>query len=233
MPNFMRRFLDLAYPKGPEHEPKEDGSMSAFRDATAENINTIRTDVKNTAFIRTPDKTPLLPDLEREYGKTVDENLTVSDRIKLLKVDRYKKATTANDDDLQALLDTAGFDLNVYNNSPDGPAVDPDLFLDSLFQMQAQDTNYFAGNDDAYAGFIGGNFLVNERRSSIAYAIPTDPDLWPFIFFVGGDATFAGDGSLLTIDQGSVPNEQRKQLENIILKFKPLFTWCGLIVTFT
>lgn len=261
---FMIRVLDLAYPKGPAHTPKPDGFYDKFRDATADNIDIIRTDVTNTAFIRTPDKTDDLDDLEREYGIAKNTNIPIPERIKILKSIRYKKATTGNDDDLQTLLDNAGFNLFVYNNSPDGPAVDPALLLNNNFQMQAGDlTNDFAGQDEAYAGRIGGELLVNgdifeqvqaffgagdvwagndvavagyfERlnQTLIIYDIPVDPNDWPLVFFVGGAATFADDGSILTIEQALVPSQQEKQLKDIILKFKGLYSWCGLVVTFT
>ena len=261
---FMRKVLDLAAPKGPAHTPVPDGFLDKVRDATADNIDVIRTDVKNTAFIRTPDKTDNLDDLEREYGIAKNTSLSIDERKLILKSRRYTKATTGNDDDLQILLDNSGFNLTVYQNSPDGPAIDPNIILTQNFKMQAGDqTNDFAGQDDAYAGKVGGELLVNGdvfeqflaifgagdvfagndnavagyfeelRQTLITYTIPTDPTKWPLIFFVGGAATFAGDGSILTIAQGLVPSQQEKQLKDIILKFKGLYSWCGLVVTFT
>ena len=264
MSTFMKQFVDLIYPSGPAHEPKEGGFMDLFREGIADNIDVTRDDVKNTAFIRTPDKTTIFDDLEREYGAVQNTALSLAERIEILKASRYKQATTGNDDDLQAMLDNSGFALNVYNNSPDGPAVDPAIFLDQNFQMQAGDlTNDFAGQDEAFAGRDGGDLLVNgnifDQRTDffsagnifagndnavagfhtkliqtlIEYDIPTDEGDWPLVFFVGGAATFAGDGSLLTIEQGQVPSQQEIRLKRIILKFKPLHSWCGLIVTFT
>lgn len=266
MPDFswLRRVFDHANPEGPPHEPKPNGHMSDFRNATADNLDIIREDIINTAYIRDPKKTPILSDLEREFGRVTDSNLTEETRINLLKSDRYKRKTTGNVDDLKMLLDKAGFDLNVYQNSPNGPAIDPNILLNQNFQMQAeQGTNYYAGNTLAYAGFLGGELLVNgniffqtsaffgadtmwagntnsvsgyfeERiQTKLEYPVPTDPASWPFVFFVGGDITFNPDNSIATIEQGFVPEEQRKRLEDIILKFKPMFTWCGMIVTFT
>ena len=258
-----RNILDTWYPDGPPHQPKPDGDMDNFREATGEIIDEIREGVVNTAFIRNPEKTQIFNDLEREYGIVPNPNLTLAERTDLLKVERYKKKTTGNDDDLQEKLDNAGFNLTVYQNSPDGPAVDPALFLDQNFQMQAQNgTNYYAGNTLAYAGRSGGELLVNGdvftyvpayfgagevyagntnavcgyfetlTKTKLEYAIPVDPNNWPFVFFVGGAATFNPDGSLLTIAQGLVPSEKEKQLKDIILKFKGLYTWCGLVVTF-
>lgn len=264
MSEFLRHFIDLAWLKGPIHEPKESGDYSNLRDGMAENTASIREDTQEAAFVRTPSKTADLEALEREYGLSGNSNLTTAKRIQLLEVARYRRATTAPDDDLQTLLDRAGFDLIVYNNSPDGPAIDPAIILDQNFVVQCGDqTNDYMGQDLAYMGRIGGFLLVNgpiytqvpayygcgdlycgndiavcgyfERltRVPIEYDIPADPDAWPFVFFVGGDATFNVDGSISFIEQGYVPSEQRKKLEDIILQFKPMFTWCGLVVTFT
>jgi len=38
MTTFMKHWVDLTYPKGPEHEPKEGGFMDLFREAVADNI---------------------------------------------------------------------------------------------------------------------------------------------------------------------------------------------------
>lgn len=263
MTTFFRHFIDLAWLKGPIHEPKEDGDYSNLRDGIADIATDIREDVQNVAYVRTPSKTADLQGLEREYGLSGNANLSTAKRIQLLETARYRKKTTAPDDDLQALLNKAGFDLTVYNNSPDGPAIDPAIILDQLFQVQCGDqTNDYMGQDTAYMGRVGGYLLVNgpiytqipayygcgdlycgndiahcgyyERlnRYDVSYDTPVNPDNFPFVFFVGGDATFDVDGSILSIEQGLVPNEQRKKLEDIILQFKPLFTWCGMVVTY-
>lgn len=262
--SLFRRVIDRAWLKGPAHEPVEDGNYAHWRDAQADNYETIRVDVKTLKFVRDPENTPLLDDLEREFGVNEDTNLTEAERRTLLKPERYKKATNASDDDLQTRLDNGGFNLTVYNNSPDGPAIDPAILLDQNFQMQAGDqTNDFAGQDEAYAGRLGGDLLVNSTillqapaffgaddvwagndnavagyfekmfSTEVDYPTPTDPNSWPFVFFVGGDATFNPDGSIATIEQGFVPSTQQKKLETMILKFKPLFTWAGMIVTYT
>lgn len=262
MLDFFRRALDLTHPEGPAWDLNEEGDWAKLRDGDSDNLTAIREDVINLKYIRTPSKTPVLSDLEREYGINPNSTLTEAERIARLEAEVYKKATTANKDDLQTLLDRAGFNLTVYQNSPNGPAVDPAIFLNQNFQMVAGGFNGYAGRSDAYAGLIGGELLVNGdifeqspaylgagtmwagndtahagyfsslNRTLIQYDIPTDPDNWPFVFFVGGATTFNPDGSLATIEQGFAPQQQEKALKDIILKFKPLFTWCGLIVTF-
>ena len=163
MDSFLRRVVDKYYPKGPPHKPAPDGDMSDFRDATANNLDTIRTPVKNLAYVRNPAKTNDVPSLEKEYGVNENANLTEAERRTQLKSEVYKKKSVASDNDLQSRLDNAGFDLTVYNNGPNGPAIDPAILLDQNFVMGAEFGDYYAGNTNAYAGRIGGELLVNGR----------------------------------------------------------------------
>jgi hypothetical protein len=270
MPSFFRRVIDSVWQKGPIHKPKPAsatdplaGGYARLRDAMAAAFEYLRTDILTLAYMRDPERTPRFDDLERDYGIKNDPNLSPQTRIDNLKVARYAKRTTAQIDELQRRIRAAGFDLYCYNNSPEGPPIDPALILDASFSMQAMySTNYYAGNTFAQAGRAGGYWLVNGPifyqqpgisgagtmwadgwnayagfftglvKTPVEYPTPADSDDWPFVIFVGGVATFAGDGSILTIAQGLVPSEQQKQLEEIILKFKGAYAWAGMVITY-
>lgn len=88
--------------------------------------------------------------------------------------------------------------------------------------------NAFIGDPNAVMGFFL-SLIIKEKK----YVIPVDPDTWPFIFFVGGPATRGGSGELISIENGEVPAERKQEFENIILAYKPIFTWAGIIVTYT
>ena len=104
--------------------------------------------------------------------------------------------------------------------------VNGDVFSqEPAYLSQAGDT--FAGGQLSNAGIFD-----EFKREQLTYDIPTDPDDWPMVFFVGGAATFAGDGSLLTIANAEVPTEREAELKRTILAYKPIHSWCGLIVTF-
>lgn len=235
--------------------------MDLWRDATAAALEYIRADIKRIQYTRDPTNTLVLSDLEKEYGVITNDNLTEEQRINLLIPLVYAKKTNGTDDDLQTKFDQAGFDVTVYQNSPAiDPAI---ILDQNFVMQAQDGTNHYAGNTDAYAGRVGGDLLVNgpiygqrpdyfaagniyagndqavsgyfERliQEPIEYEIPTDPDVWPFVFFVGGDATFDPvTGAILTIEQGLVSSAQEKQFNDIILKHKPMFTWCGRVVTF-
>lgn len=233
MLSFFRKVIDKTFPSGPAHEPKEDGFYANWRNAVGEIFELIREDIKSLKFIRDASHTPVLEDLEREYGRVANQNLTEDERRELLEADSFKKRTNATDQDLQSLLDKQGYNLTVYNNSPDGPAIDPALLLDQDFQMQALNgTNYYAGNVDAFAKRTGGELLVN--GDDTIYPVPATADNWPFVFFIAGDAIFDPvTGEILTVERGQIPSTQRQQFETLVLKFKPLYSWCGVIADYT
>jgi len=86
----------------------------------------------------------------------------------------------------------------------------------------------FFGGEDAYFGAY-----EDFKKELNKYEIPTNPAYWPLIFFVGGVATYNVDGSISSIAQANVDVKRRVELRSLIVKYKPLHTWCGLIVYYT
>jgi hypothetical protein len=263
MSSLGRRALDALFPGGSAWKPKEGGDFDLFLDGTGDSIESSRGYLDNLSEIRRPETTPILSDLEREYGETIDLNISEDTRRMRLTAKKYSKLRNGSVDHLQAALDAAGFNLLVHENSP---AVDPAIFLDQAFQMVAGGPAAFAGNQDAFAGRIGGELVVNgdlviqtpaytmQSGGTFAYAgngnavagrydvfnqdffqydIPTDPNDWPLVFFVGGPATRDGTGTLTEIQAGEVPTERKRELKKTILQIKPEHSWAGLIITYT
>jgi hypothetical protein len=256
-------------PKGAAWEPKPGGNFDKNLDGIGEIIKLICTRMQNARYVRDPNKTFVLDDLEREFGILKNPAFTEAERRMVLDAKLNQAPGGGTADDLQDALDRAGFNLLVHKNDP---AVDPALFLTQNFQMVAGGDNAYAGytldgiNIDAYMGLLGGELLVNGSvfdqfpaytmqaggtfayanngnavagrfdsltKVPIEYPVPTDSNDFPFVFFVGGAATRDGSGFLTDIEQGFVPTEREDELKRIILSIKPLYTWCGLIVTFT
>jgi hypothetical protein len=260
MSNLMRRTIDTILPKGAAWSPAPSGGFDKFLDGLAACWETIRSWLSGLNCIRDPHCTPFLADLEREYGVLPNDSLTEEQRRAALSPLVFNRDSTGAWDELQAALQDAGFDVQVHENSP---AVDPAIFLDQAFQMVADGAASFAGNQDAFAGRVGGELLVNGDifkttrsfevtagnlyagdgqsageytdliREKIEYPIPTDPNDWPMVFFVGGDATRDGSGALTDIELANVPSELESDFKRIILKYKPIHSWAGLIVTYT
>lgn len=94
-------------------------------------------------------------------------------------------------------------------------------------QMGGADS-FFGGDDDAFFGDY-----IDFRQELNKYEVPANPAYWPLIFFVGGVATYNLDGSIKTIAQAEINIKRRTELRSLIVKYKPLHTWCGLIVYYT
>ena len=171
---------------GPLHEPEPGGDLDLLFDGMSVNADTIAGFLSDLANVRNPRKTAIFEDLEREYGITPDENVLQVDRIDRLARKVYQGEKIDSDQDLQDALDSAGFDLQVHLNDP---AVDPALFLTQAFQMVAGGDTGFAGftfdgvNNDAFAGNLGGELLVNPEILLQSEAV---------LMQAGGDKAFAG-----------------------------------------
>lgn len=260
----IRKAINSLLPKGAFWQPKPGGQFDQYLDGKSEMWLEVKNDLAELAYIREPQLTPVLDDLERELGFVKNDLLTEQERRDQLDAFIYETEGNGDLDTLQNTLIRAGFDLQVHANNP---AIDPSIILDQAFRMWADSPTAFAGHQDALAGRTGGDLLVNgnlfkqtpaiimNAGSSVAYAghqdavagrfdnydqfkkdyfIPTDSRRWPFVFFVGGDATRnATTGALEKIDFAPIPENRRNDLDRLILKIKPLFTWAGMVINYT
>lgn len=160
------------YPEGTAFEPKLDGGMDQFLQAKGD-INQTRIDnINNLAYLRNPQKTTMLKDLERDYGVPSDEGLSDTDRRNTLMPLVYQKRTASSRDLLQAKLHDAGFtDLYVYDNYP---ISDPRPFATSSSLCVCGNQAACCGNEQAIASKYGGQLVVNgsltklvPRRASV------------------------------------------------------------------
>lgn len=78
------------------------------------------------------------------------------------------------------------------------------------------------GNTFVPAGYalVNGS---NLEEAGIIYTVPSDPALWPFFFYVGGQSF---------PDQAQVPQSRRAEFEELILKIKPRHLWVGVLVEY-
>lgn len=258
--SLMRSVIDTLIPPGSAWRVAPGEDWDNLYDGIADNWEVVRAFLAELDCTRDPSCTQFLADLEKEFGVFTNPSLTEQQRREQLMPVVFNRSFNGSVDNLQDALDDAGFTVQVHENSP---AVDPALFLDQVFQMVSGGVDSFSGNPEAYSGRTGGELLVNGAifktrkdyiavsgsffsgdgtvsgqyddlvRTEITYKIPTDPDDWPLVFFVGGDATRDGSGALTEIQLTNVPQDQETAFKRIILKYKPIHSWAGLIVTFT
>ncbi len=259
MSNLTRATIDTIWPEGSIWTPAPGLDLDNLLDGISDSWETVRAFLDTLDNVRDPATTTFLEDLEKEFGVFTNTSLTEEQRRSQLHPLVYQRSSNGSVDAMQSALDAAGFDVQVHENSP---AVDPAIFLDEVFQMVAEGGNAYAGRDDAFAGRVGGELLVNGElfntnrqftavagnvyagdgttageysgleREEVVYKIPTDPGDWPLVFFVGGDATRGGSGELTEIELADVPTEQKSEFKRIILRSKPMHSWAGLIVNY-
>jgi hypothetical protein len=192
-PRNMRKVMDSLLPPGAIWSPNSGSDFDRLLNGIALNHQQIYDFLNGLFKIRDPYETPYLSDLEKEYGITTDERLTEQTRRDQLAAIVYALRGTGSDTYLEGKLKTAGFDVEVWPNSPE---VDPRPYLDLAYKM-------IAGGDNAYAGYTpvseppppaiagydsGGILIVNGEtfKQSVDYSMVAD-----------GDFAFAGNGSAI------------------------------------
>jgi hypothetical protein len=147
------------WPKGWAWDPKPDDDLDKLLQVMEDIEDGVIEDGQALADIMDPQKTNQLSDLEKEYGILPLDSATEQERRDDVQAQKTSRGGSGAWDYIQAKLRESGF-TDVYVH-PNDPAVDPNIFLDQAFQMVANGANAFAGRDDAFAGRVGGELLVN------------------------------------------------------------------------
>jgi hypothetical protein len=93
---------------------------------------------------------------------------------------------------------------------PNSPPIDPAIYYDTEYALE-------------------GELVVNYLERNTLYDIPTEPGYWPLFFFIGDSVTRDEYGNITNIDYINVPDGKRQALKQLILKYKPLHSWCLLV----
>lgn len=216
----------------------EVGDLAKLFEGMAEDYQAIYDVLMNLAHVRDPRLASLLSDLEREFGIVPDTSISDAVRRQMLAHVIYQRPTTASWKNLELALIDAGFsNLLVTQNNPmvDPSVVGGDLLVNGTIYT-SQSPAYYAcmGSGIAYMGhsraFMG--YYLSDNKVAKTYTIPTGPPYWPwaFVFWVGGAAS--GWPGTPAVALANIDAQRETQLKNLILKYKPAFTWCMLRVTF-
>lgn len=233
-----RRLIDSLLPEGALWAPEEGRELDDLLDGIAACLDGVRVDMLQLADVRNPLKTPMLEDLEREFG--IMPSTAISEAVRRSRLAGRKASRTGDGsgDYLQSVLTAAGFEgLHVHLNTP---PVDPSLFV--YYAPSAICGNATAICGASIVGGQRGGILVNSGPDAIApagsagdqpgqYLIPPEP-YWPLFFFIGGAATWDGEWHLATIADAEVPVERRAELASLILRCKPMHAWAAMRVTY-
>lgn len=232
------------------------GGLDLFLNGNAENKEVVRAALGELSTIQIADLTIYLDDMEREYGLVFDILLSEADRRARLKNRITDNQGYGTAWDMQAKLRTAGFtDIFVYQNDP---PVDINLFLGNTPNVTFGDPDMSFGDTPFSFSSTGGELIVNGaiffNGASFQYPIP-EAEFWPNVFFVGGVATYsdvvkpsptfggiqmsfgnppfsfgseATINEITAIEQIQIPIERREELRRLIVKYKPIHSWCAL-----
>lgn len=171
-----RAFLDGIWPEGSAWRPAPDQDLDHLLDGMAGNIQSEHDFLAQLSTIRSPSRTFLFDDLEREYGISKNDNLTVAQRVAILSERKYNRQGTATKLNLQHALDLNGFGaggygLTVYDNNG---GANPGSFVagSGVWNMYAGATSLpiYAGNTLAFARITGalGTLIVNGLEYTIS-----------------------------------------------------------------
>lgn len=147
---FSREVLNALWPEGAFWQPAQDSDYDNLLEGIAENSEKVRLDMEKLRYLRDPLRTPILPDLEKEYAVIPSTGSTEAERRSRLKPVMFRRGEIPTYDLLEDKLVEAGFDVQVHVNSP---RTDPRRYFDQFFQMTAG--GLLPGGNDAQAGEPG------------------------------------------------------------------------------
>lgn len=202
-----RQILNALWPDGSFWTPAENDDYDKLLEGIAENSQAVRDDMADLASLRDPMKTTILTDLEKDYGIIYPYDVTEAQRRRALKGFMFNRNISGAYDQLQDKLQEAGFDVIVIPNSP---PIDPNTFYDPEYALE-------------------GELIVNYLERNTIYEIPDNPGYWPLIFFIGKSVTRDEYGNIIDIEYIDVPDGRRMAMKQLILKYKPLHSWCLLV----
>lgn len=213
----MKRTIQVLLPKGSAWAVAVDGELDRFLDAMADCAEETRAIVSSIADMRDPNLTPCLDDLEKEFGVIPDHELTEAERRTHLNATKNARPGTGSEDNLEAMLRAAGFDVYVWQNCP---AIDPNSILMGTALARCGNFDSRCGNEGARCGYGGGELIVNgdtvasqyplinyrcgeasarcgsgatcgnyttTTRVPYIYIVPENPARWPFVFWIAAD----------------------------------------------
>lgn len=209
----MKAVFEALLPKGAAWEPIIDGDFDKLLSGIGDNAELMREFLKNLANIRDPKLTPILKDLEKEYGLVTNTQISESDRRNQLAAIKYAKRHKGTFDELQSVLQAAGFDVVIV---PNYPAIDPNSVLLNTYAMHAGYDTSLAGYESApgvmesIACHQGGELIVNGNLydQEYGYLIAAGSD----IAYAGYDTAHAGffefESMIKTLIQYVIPSEK-------------------------
>lgn len=239
----IKATIQALLPEGAIWTLATDEELDQLLEGAAENWLEAYNAVFGLGDIRDPFKTFLLEELEREFGFLLNPSLSEETRRKQVGAVKYENTDQRNSaGDVQAFLNSAGFEIEVH---PNDPAVDPALFAGDIllngglyqrapqYLMQCGGEIAFCGhqNEGGTIDAVCGRFDLFTFKD-FEYQLPVEPEVWPFIYFIGGPAVRDGGGFLTSIAPAEIPLSRKSKFTELVLSSKPWFDWAILIINY-
>ncbi len=153
-----RSILNSLLPEGAFWTPAADSDYDKLLNGIADNSQAMYEVLKQLAILRDPYKTPILDDMELEYGIAPHIMDTETLRRERLAAMMFRRAKIPTTESLQQKLRDAGFsDVYVYANTA---PLDPADLLRAGFNMTCGD-GLECGEPEAFCSQFGGELVVN------------------------------------------------------------------------
>lgn len=155
----FRKVIKSLLPKGPLWRPDWVKDLEKYYQGIADFSKTIKDFLAGLADLRNPYKTPLLEELEKDYGHRPNEFVTEAERRAYIASLMAGEKPNGSRDYLQKRLHQAGFtNLFVHENNP---AVDPALIAIDRYLLYCGDSNAYCGEPTAELGAFSSELIVN------------------------------------------------------------------------
>jgi hypothetical protein len=212
--------------------PKEDGDFDLLLDGIADNYNTVITFLRTLAYLRDPQRTTILTDLEKEYGVLSNTALTTQERRDRLTAQKTDRISTGTDIFLQDKLRASGFDLYVYQNDP---PVDPNLLAGNLYNAYFGDEVSYFGNPEFFFKKLEYFLIVNGQRALDDLLTPAVPAGYRhLVFFIGGAVSRDPITNEITeLAAAEISENRRTELSKLVMKYKPIHAWAAAKILFS
>lgn len=148
----MTRVLRSILPPGPIHRSKRNGSKWGLEEGLGANLQAMHDFAQAVSWVRNPALTPILTDLEAEFGVSPSDGATVAQRVAVLNSRMFSRGNKGQYWVLQNAINLAGFTgIQVI---PNDPAVNPLPFVTGSPQVVAGPIGTGLGTQ--YAGYYTG-----------------------------------------------------------------------------
>jgi hypothetical protein len=240
---------------------KEHGDLSKLYDGIADNAGLVQDYLEDLAYVRDPQLTAVLDDLERDYDVKKDAGLTEQQRRDYLSaIFPRRTAGTAEYMQDQLRIATGSDDIYVTRNSSINYQswTKRTLFGGSSAYFGFEDTMFTAkfwpyidptwldvtmfGRQEAQFGRQGiqfetskGRWIINGNDRDVEFSACEDPcsGFWAGVFFVGGEPVYDPDtGNISSIPIIDIDTSFKTVVERIVIQNKPFHTWAYELINY-